>query len=71
MKYVRIRSYHNSEFTGCEHLYMGNNQVEALARFCKEYPEHDNCILIAEYFDSEKPENKPIFEAFVRCGCVH
>lgn len=71
MKYVRIRSYYNGEFTSCEHLYTGTNQVDAIARFRKEYPEHDNCILIAEAYDSEKPENKSHFAACVNCGCVH
>ena len=69
MKYVRVRSYHNDKYTGCDHLYLGNNQAEALERFRKEYPEHDECILIAEYFDSE--EHKELFTAFLNCGCVH
>lgn len=71
MEYVRIRSYYNGKFTGCEHLYMGTNQVTALERFRKEYPEHNKCILIAEAYDSELPENKAHFAACVRCGCTH
>ena len=72
MKYVRIRSYYqNGKFTSCEHLYAGTNQVEALEKFREEYPEHDNCILIAENYDSEKPEHKEHFAACLRCGCVH
>lgn len=70
MQYVRIRSYLPSgEFTSCEHLYLGNNQVDALERFRSEYPEHDHCILVAENYDSE--EHKEHFEACLNCGCVH
>ena len=71
MKYVRITSYFNGRFTTCEHLYAGTNQVEALERFRSEYPEHNECILIAENYDSDKPENKAHFAACLSCGCVH
>ena len=71
MVYTRIKSYYNGEFTSCEHLYLGNNQVEALEKFRKEYPEHDKCILIAEKYDSEEERNKEHFKACMRCGCVH
>lgn len=71
MKYIRVRSYHNGEFTTCEHLYAGATQTEALVRFRKEYPEHDECVLIAENYDSEDPKNKAHFAACVNCGCVH
>ena len=69
MKYIRVKSYFNGEFTSCEHLYLGNNQVDALERFRKEYPEHDKCILIAENYESE--EHKEHFASCLRCGCVH
>lgn len=72
MQYIRIRSYYqNGEFTSCEHLYFGNNQVKALERFRKEYPAHNDCILVAEAYDSDDPKNKEHFEICLRCGCVH
>lgn len=71
MKYIRVASYLNGKFTGCEHLYLGNSQVDALERFRKEYPEHKKCILIAENYDSEAEENKSHFAACLNCGCVH
>ena len=71
MKYVRIKSYLNNQFTGCEHLYLGNSHVEALNKFRKEYPEHGECILIAETIDSEEPKYKEYFQTCLRCGCVH
>lgn len=71
MQFVRIRSYLDGKFTGCEHLYLEDNQAKALGRFRSEYPEHEKCILVAEYYDSEKEENKAHFEACWRCGCVH
>lgn len=71
MQYIRIRSYFHGEFTGCEHLYLGNSQVDALARFRREYPEHAECVLIAENYDSEAEKNKSHFIACLNCGCVH
>ena len=61
MKYVRIKSYQGGKFTGCEHLYSGNDHVKALERFRKEYPEHKDCVLIAETIDSEEPKYKEYF----------
>ena len=69
MKYTRIRSYFNGEFTSCEHLYLGDNHVTALERFRREYPEHDKCTVIAETYESD--EHKEHFAACLRCGCVH
>ena len=71
MLYTRIKSYYNGEFTGCEHLYLGNNQVKALEKFRKEYPEHNDCILIAERYDSEDERNAEHFKICLSCGCVH
>ena len=70
MLYTRIKSYNNGEFTGCEHLYLGNNHVKAMMRFKKEYPEHKNCILVAETYDSEEEKNKEHFTSCLYCGCV-
>lgn len=70
MEFVRIRSYYqDGRFTSCEHLYCGNDQVKALERFRKEYPEHDNCIVVAEHYESD--ENAEHFKACLNCGCVH
>ena len=72
MIYTRIRSYYPSgEFTGCEHLFHSSNHAEALAWFRKEYPEHKDCIVIAETYDSESNKNAEHFKACLRCGCVH
>lgn len=71
MLYTRIKSYQNGVFTNCEHLYLGSNQSTALERFRSEYPEHKDCILIAESYDSEEECNKEHFKACLRCGCVH
>lgn len=72
MNFVRIKSYYqNGKFTNCEHLYIGSDQVKSLERFRKEYPEHDNCILVAEHYDSEDLENIEHFKICSKCGCVH
>jgi hypothetical protein len=72
MVYVRLRSYFpTGEFTGCEHLFLGNDHVKALDWFRKEYPEHKDCVIVAETYDSEDPKNKEHFSACKICGCVH
>ena len=71
MKFVRIRSYQNQEFTSCEHVYAGDDHVKALERFRREYPEHDKCILIAETVDEDIDNPSEWFQACSRCGCVH
>ena len=71
MLYTRVKSYLNGEFTNCEHLYLGTNQAEALSKFRYEYPEHKDCILVAETYDSDEDKNKEHFKACLRCGCVH
>ena len=71
MIYTRIRSYKDNQFTGCEHLYLGDSHVNALTAFRMAYPEHKDCILIAENYDSDDPKNAAHFAACVRCGCVH
>lgn len=54
MLYTRIKSYSNGKFTGCEQLYSTINQSIALQKFRADYPEHKECLLIAETYDSEK-----------------
>lgn len=68
-RYIRVRSYLDQKFTGCEHLYSGDNQVKALEMFRKEYPEHDQCILIAENYNSD--DHPDHFKACQACDCVH
>ena len=72
MMYVRIKSYYQSgKFTSCEHLYPGNDQVKALERFRRNYPEHNDCILVAETIDDEDPKiDEEYIHIFYRCGCV-
>lgn len=71
-QFIRIRSYYqNGKFTTCEHLYPGSDQARALERFRNEYPEHKECILVAEHYESNAPENAEHFKACLRCECVH
>lgn len=70
MKYVRIRSYSNDKLVA-DHAYGGDNQSIAIARFRREYPEHDNCILVADTIDDDDPEYKEWFRAARECGCAH
>jgi len=70
--HIRIRTYYpGGRFTGCEHLYKGDIQVDAIARFRKEYPEHSECIVIAEDYDCEDPKNAEHFRACKLADCVH
>lgn len=72
MLYVRVKSYYqDGRFTGCEHLYLTDNQCKALERFHAEYPAHNDCICVAEYIDSDDPKQREYFEVCCRCGCVH
>ena len=72
MKYVRIKSYYpDGKFTGCEHLYWGDNQVKALERFRKDYPAHDKCILVAETIEGDDPKNEEFIKVCNRCGCIN
>ena len=72
MEFVRIKTYFTGgKFTGCEHLYLGNSQTKAIEKFRREYPEHNECIVVAEAYNSEDQKNKEHFEACSRCGCVH
>lgn len=78
MMYVRIKSYlPTGEFTscehlypGCEHLYPGKDQVNALARFRKDYPGHKDCILVAETISDEDPKYEEYIRICWRCGCA-
>lgn len=70
MKYVRVRSYHESKWNGTEQLYLGENQVNALERFKKDYPQYvSTCILVAETIDSD--DDREYFKACQRCGVVN
>lgn len=72
MQFIRIMSYlQDGRFTNCEHLYVGDNQVKAIERFLREYPEHKDCIVVADHYDSDSPENKEHFQICANCGCVH
>lgn len=72
MKYVRVRSYYqDGKFTTCEHAYGGDNQVKALERFNREFPEHHDCIKVAETIDDKDEEWQEWFRVARNCGCVH
>ena len=70
MKYIRITSHRGKELLA-EHLYFTDSQVKAIERFRKEYPEHKDCIVVAEDYESEDPKNKEHFRVCLNCGCVH
>ena len=69
MKMTRITSYLNERLVA-EHIYLGD-QVRAIRRFRKEYPEHEMCVVVAEDYDPDDTKNKSHYEACVRAGCVH
>lgn len=73
MMYVRIKSYdEDGSFTSCEQLYSNCSTLnEGIQRFRAEYPEHESCLVVAEYYDSEEECNKEHFEVCKACGCVH
>ena len=72
MIYTHVKSYYQSgAFTGCEHLIPGDDHVKALDWFRREYPEHHDCIVIAQTYDSGDPKNCEHYAACLRCGCVH
>lgn len=70
MPFIRIRTYFSDgKFTGCEHLYLGNDETKAVIAFLKEYPSHLQCKLVYErYYSEDFPEH---FKACENCGCVH
>lgn len=71
MIYVRIRSYKEGSLMA-EHLYLKTGtQQDAIDHFRKDMPEHKDCILVAEDYESTAPENKEHFNICRECGCVH
>lgn len=68
MKYIRITSRKNGTLLA-EQLYFGSDQTKAILRFLAEYPEHQNCVVIAEPYNSE--DNPKHFDVCLRCGCVN
>ena len=72
MMYVRIKSYKEGTFTGCEQMYSNCATLdEGIQKFSSEYPEHESCLVIAEHYDSTEDCNKEHFETCKACGCVH
>lgn len=71
VQFTRICSYRqNGEFTTCEHLY-ARSQSKALEWFRKDYPEHKDCILVAETIEEDLDNPSEWFKACVNTGCVH
>ena len=66
---TRITSHYNGRLVA-EHIY-ARDQVTAIEWFRREYPEHKECIVIAENYDETDPKNKEHFKAVSNCGCVH
>lgn len=72
MMYVRIKSYQDGVFTGCEHLYSNCTTLDkGIQKFRHDYPEHESYLVIAEHYDSNEECNKEHFEMCKACGCVH
>ena len=67
MKFVRVRSYLQSGELAAEQLYLGENQYEALERFRRDYPEHQNCVLVAETVDGDDPKNEEYIRVCIGC----
>ena len=57
MEYVKISVYRNSKRIN-EYFYKGKDQVKALEKCRKDYPDFNDCILIAENY--YKGENKNV-----------
>ena len=70
MKYVRIKSVLNGKLLA-DHAYFGNDHCKALERFRREYPEHGECVLIAETIDDDDHKYTEWFKAARNCDCVH
>ena len=72
MMFTRIVSRAKGKYLA-EHLYLqrgtADDKIDALTRFLREYPEHRNCDLTLETYDSEI--NSDHYKACSSCGCVH
>lgn len=66
---TRIKSYHNGKLVS-EHIY-ARNQHTAIEWFRRDYPEHKDCIVVAEDYDETDPRNAEHFRIANSCGCVH
>ena len=73
MEYIRVKTYYpgTGKWTGCEHLYLVDSQVEALNRFRKDYQEHNKMIAVAETIDSEDAKYKEYVEVCRKCGVIN
>lgn len=71
MKFIRVKSYHNGKFTGAEWLCFGDNQVKALERCRSYYPEHNDCVFIAETIDDSEPKWKEYVKVCNRCSVLY
>ncbi len=64
---MRVKSYLPSgEFTTCEQLYAVESRQKALERFRREYPEHKECVLVAEEYDTDDPKNAEYLRLWLR-----
>lgn len=66
---TRITSFHNGKLVA-EHIY-DRDQVKAIEWFRKDYPEHKDCIVVAENYDETDPKNGEHFRVCSSCECVH
>lgn len=70
MIYTRVRSYEKGKMVA-EWLYRTDNQVVALEKARRDYPEHERCILVAEYVDSSDEHWKEYVDVCRRCGVIY
>ena len=69
MKHVWIRAYYKGKMVG-DHIYMGDDQVKALDRYRRDFPDHNDCICVAETINDEDPTLAEFFAVHYRCGCA-
>lgn len=66
---TRIKSYYKEQLVG-DVLFPCDNQTMALDKYRRYHPEMKDCILVAESYDTDAPENKEHLQAFIKCGCI-
>ena len=68
MKLTRVKAYLNGEFTTFEIVYFTDSHAEALHKFRVEFPNMNECILIAETLNTENEKDNRFIETCVKCG---
>lgn len=67
MTITRVKSYtQDGKYTHAEMLFPETRQDIAIDKFKKAYPEHNDCIVVAEYFDSNDPKYSELIELYLK-----